>query len=259
MGAGVGIYLDRGWNQTPSIETRPFSPSASQGRVVHALGLIQPSGGVIEVAVPAGLRALRFAERTKVGNPVKAGEPLAYLDGYDERLCEVNVIDQEIKAAEQNRQSENDHEQSALFDIDRELSKTIRLGQMQLESSELKIKCLEQKYGLARKQLEDVEGLQLNNTISRQQYEQLKVQAEISLDELLYAKSERERAQKELDLRRALRRSSGRSARCVSRQSGRGPSYPSTRCAPRGLAEAGKNRCTCGRPGRRDSAGDYDS
>ncbi len=200
LGAAIGIYLDRWWNQTPVHETRPSPPSASKGRVVHALGSIQPSGGVIEVAVPAGLRALRFAEKTKVGNPVKAGEALAYLDGYDERLCEVNVIDQEIKAAEQNRQVENDQEQSALFDIDRELSKNVRLGQMQLESSELKIKCLAQKYELARRQLEDVEGLQLNNTISRQQYQQLKVQAEISLGELQYAKAEKERAQKELDM-----------------------------------------------------------
>ena len=226
-------------------ETRPSPPSASKGRVVHALGSIQPSGGVIEVAVPAGLRALRFAEKTKVGNPVKAGEALAYLDGYDERLCEVNVIDQEIKAAEQNRQVENDQEQSALFDIDRELSKNVRLGQMQLESSELKIKCLEQKYELARKQLEDVEGLQLNNTISRQQYQQLKVQAEISLGELQYAKAEKERAQKELDM--------STSAEAVERQKrnvrfaaerARAQLPVDTLARQEALAEAGKKRCT---------------
>jgi HlyD family secretion protein len=212
---------------------------------VHALGSIQPSGGVIEVAVPAGLRALRFEERTKVGNSVKEGEALAYLDGYDERECEANVIDKEITAAEQNRRVETENEQSALIDIDRELSKSVQLGQMQLESSDLKIKCLEQKYELARKQLDYVEGLQLNNTISRQQYEQLKVQAEISLGELRYAKAEKERAQKDLDLTT--------SAEAVERQKrkvrvaadrARAQLPIETLRAKKALAEAGKKRCT---------------
>jgi HlyD family secretion protein len=245
LSAGAGIYLDRSWNQTSSLASPPYSPSSSHGRVVHALGSIQPSGGVIEVAVPAGLRALRFEEKTKVGNPVKAGEALAYLDGHDERLGEIQVIDEEIKAAEHNRQVENENERSALIDIERELEQNVRLGQMQLESAELKIKCLEQKHELARKQLEDVEGLQLNNTISRQQYQQLKVQAEISMDELRYAKAEKERQQKELDL--------ATSAEAIERQK-RKVRFAAERArallpietlrAKRALAEAGKKRCT---------------
>jgi HlyD family secretion protein len=245
LGAGVGIYLERQWNQSPSLATTPSPPSGGIGRVVHALGSIQPAGGVIEIAVPAGLRALRFEERTKVGNPVKEKETLAYLDGYDERLCEVHVIDEEIKAAEQNRRVENDNELSALIDIDRELSKNVELGQMQLESAELKIKCLEQKYELSRKQLEDVEGLQLNNTISRQQYQQLKVQAEISLDELRYAKAEKEREQKELDLTtsaEAIERQKGKVRFAAQRALAQLPLE--TLRAKKTLAEAGKKRCT---------------
>jgi HlyD family secretion protein len=245
IAAFVGIYLERSWSQKPVDPTQGFRESSSKERSVHALGSIQPSGGVIEIAVPAGLRALRFEERVKVGQPVKKGEPLAYLDGYEERRCEVDVINEEIKAAERNLQVENDNERSALVDIDRELDKNVRLGRMQLDSFELKIKCLQEKYELSRKQREAVEGLQKDNTISDQEYQQRKVQEELSLGELKYAQAEKERQQKELDLTT--------SAEAIERQK-RKVRFAAERAralfpietlrAKRALAEAGTNRCT---------------
>ena len=245
IGAGVGIFCDRWWNQYPPVRMKPPSQSGGNDPSITALGSIQPAGGVIEVAIPPGLRPIRFGETVEVNRLVTKGHTLAYLDGYDERLCELNVIDEEIKAATRNLQVEDDNERSALDDIDREHEKNVRLGKMQLGSSELKIKCLVQKYELARKQLEDVEGLQLNNTISRQQYEQLKVQAEISLDELKYAQAEKERQQKELDLTTSAE-AIERQKRKVRFEADRARAqFPvKTLLRKKDLAEAAKKRCT---------------
>ncbi len=56
IGAVVGIAVDRSWSQNSVVAIEPSHLPGGDVRSVHALGSIQPSGGVIEVAVPAGLR-----------------------------------------------------------------------------------------------------------------------------------------------------------------------------------------------------------
>jgi HlyD family secretion protein len=174
---------------------------AEDGRTpIHAFGSIQPLGGVVEVAVSAGLLPIRFHQDIKPNSWIKVGHELAYLEGYDLREREVAVIEAEIKAAERSLDDEEKNKRAALAEIDHERITAIRLGEMQIESLNLKIQGLEEKARLAHKQLEDVEGLQHDNTISRQQYEQLRAQADLSLHDLKYGRAERERARKELDM-----------------------------------------------------------
>lgn len=204
IAAGVvgGVLLDRSWSSA----TTSKAPSGTLTKATLAvsplqvLGSIQPRGGIVEVALPPGMRPLRFGDDVAVGRHVKRDQILAYMEGYEERLKEIKVTEAEIAAAEKMHESESANEKTALEDVDREQKQASRLGKMELESLDLKIKCLEQKWLLARQQVEDVEGLQHNNTIPRQQYHQLRVQSEISLEELRYARAERERVKAELEL-----------------------------------------------------------
>ncbi len=201
-GAIGGILVERVRSKDSSTGpvTTPIRAVKDQRDELTALGSIQPQGGVREVALPPGMRPIRFDKTLVLNGHVDQGQTLAYLEGYDERLREIKVIVSEIEAAKKARDAENENEAMALEEIDREQIQACRLGTMQLACMDLKIKCLEEKWQLAQRQFEDVEGLQYNNTIPRQQYHQLRVQAEISLEEVRYAQAERERAKAELEL-----------------------------------------------------------
>jgi HlyD family secretion protein len=198
IGAAAGFIVDRNYFQSKVGPTDPPDVTAPAPHTVQALGSIQPQGGIVEVAVPAGLRPLRLEVELK--ERVNKGQVLAELDGYDERQREVEVIDSEVLAAEAARKREDANEQAALEDIEREREKTRHLGKMLIRSLDLKIQGLEQKYRLARGEVQRVEGLERNNTIARQQYEQLQAQRDISRDEWEYARAERARTREELEL-----------------------------------------------------------
>lgn len=178
----------------------PSNSSVDSPQSVHALGSIQPRDGIVELALPTGYRATRFDNAIVQGGPVKKGQVIAYLEGYETSLQEVAVIDAQIVAAQVAIEIEDENERMTLAEIDRECEQVREIGAMEHASMELKIAALNDKYLLCQKQFDDVKGLQVDNSVPRQQYDQLLAQSNISREELNYAKAEAKRAAMELKL-----------------------------------------------------------
>jgi HlyD family secretion protein len=199
---GIGVYQI-------SRESRAWSgvtPSSTPSRLnnlgtVHALGSIQPKDGVIEVALPAGFLPTRFGDEIVQDRPVKKGQVIAYLEGYEARRLEIEVIDAEIASAESALKVENENEKLTLAEIDRESLDAKELGKMEQVSLALKIAALKDKYALCQKKFRDIDGLQLDNTVPRQHHEELDAQQKISLEELKYAEAEASRVDRSLKLK----------------------------------------------------------
>jgi HlyD family secretion protein len=205
LGGGAG-YFGPQLVRERAAPTAQAADTAAELDKVTALGTIQPEGRVIDVALPAGLRPVRFNPRLiKDSRPIQGqvaerGEWLAELDGYDERTREIELIAAEIDEARKGREAENQNERATLDELDLEQDRAIRLGKLEGEELDMKVKAAAGKHDLARRQLGEVEGLQVNNTIARQQYEQLKTQAELSLEELKAADAERARVKTQLEI-----------------------------------------------------------
>ncbi len=97
IGAG-GMFFLKPRSGSTSVSGQSVSPN-KQVRGVSALGRIQPSGGVISLGVtlPDILAKLLVEE----GQDVKEGDSLAELAGRKERQLQLDLLDAQIKDAEQ--------------------------------------------------------------------------------------------------------------------------------------------------------------
>jgi ABC exporter DevB family membrane fusion protein len=199
---GIGVYQISGESRAaPGVAPSSTSSRLNSLGTVHALGSIQPKDGIVEVALPAGFLPTRFGEGVVQDGPVKKGQVIAYLEGYEARLREIEVIDAEIASAESALKVEDENEKLTLAEIDRECLDARELGKMEQVSLALRIAALKDKYSLSQKQFRDIDGLQVNNTIPRQQYDQYAAQEKISLEELKYAEAEASRVDRSLKLK----------------------------------------------------------
>lgn len=103
-----GIYqvqrLQGAQRQTELAAKIPATPVRP---AVTALGRIEPEGEVIAVTGPSGFAGDRLWKLlVREGQQVKAGQPLAYLESYGERLAERNLAAAQFQEAKARFQSE---------------------------------------------------------------------------------------------------------------------------------------------------------
>ncbi len=198
--SGIGYYRTVGaTGPGPALP----APAADRPSPIQALGSIQPDGGVVEVALPPGGIPNRLGEGIAQGASVRKGQVIAYLDGHEARLREIAVVDAELAAAEKAIGVEDENERAALAEIDRERDQALKLGAMEQASLRRKIAALDDKLALCRKQFGKIQGLQDDNLISRQKYDECQAEVEISREERDYAAAEAERSAAALALNTA--------------------------------------------------------
>ena len=73
------------------------SPQSASAAKITALGRIEPAGEVVKVGGPSGERIGRLL--VKEGQAVTVGQPIAYLESYDEQLASKNVSQSQLKDA----------------------------------------------------------------------------------------------------------------------------------------------------------------
>lgn len=74
---------------------------------IHALGRVEPEGGLYPVGVPAGARVLQFL--VTQGQAVEGGDELAKIEGYAERQGQIKLIETELAEADEQLKAEDDH------------------------------------------------------------------------------------------------------------------------------------------------------
>jgi HlyD family secretion protein len=87
-------------HQPPKKDVLAQSQPASDtgGRLITALGRVEPEGEIIKVGAPSGDRILRLLVQD--GQEVKRGQALAYLESYPERLAERNLAKSQLQEAQ---------------------------------------------------------------------------------------------------------------------------------------------------------------
>jgi len=92
LSQGSGFIDDTSQNTSPSTVELPG---------VSAIGRLEPTGEIIQVAAPLALDGDRIAELfVQVGESVKAGEPVAVLDSRDRLQDEVRQAQAQVRVAE---------------------------------------------------------------------------------------------------------------------------------------------------------------
>lgn len=75
------------------------SDDAKTRNYVTALGRVEPQGGVLTIGIPLADRLSSISKAAIDGTPVKAGDVLARLAGFEERKLEVALLDSKIEEA----------------------------------------------------------------------------------------------------------------------------------------------------------------
>jgi HlyD family secretion protein len=99
--------------------TRREGASRAPLHSVHALGRVEPAGGLYLIDSPAGARVDRVL--VTLGQEVGAGQELGYVDGYAERTAQVALIEAQLTEAREQLKSEREY--GAILDEEAALEK----------------------------------------------------------------------------------------------------------------------------------------
>ncbi|MEO0377502.1 MAG: efflux RND transporter periplasmic adaptor subunit [Cyanobacteria bacterium P01_A01_bin.17] len=150
--AAVGIA--RVAQLQPGEEASAEGQQASEtgGRLVTALGRVEPEGEIIKIGAPAGERILQMLVQD--GQEVKQGQAIAYLESYPERLAERDLAKSQLQEAKALLASEQ------------------QLGQVQVQEAQTRQAQVSQpKAEQMRAQAATVERLKAELTLAQKDYQ----------------------------------------------------------------------------------------
>jgi HlyD family secretion protein len=187
--AARDLGMVRGQTGTAATSAELHAPSDS----VHALGRIEPKGGVYPVGAPAGNRLARFKPGIDVDTQVQQNDELAFLEGYDEREVEIEEIDSQIKEAEDSLALEAKNQEIRRRKLKIEQEQADTFAKLDIDAQETKIDLLKKNLAQSRSELARLQPLQ-SQTVSPHLMEQQKLvvrrdEAELASAEALLKKS----------------------------------------------------------------------
>lgn len=170
----VGDYTG---GEAPGVNSSSTTDGAGDGdgpiplQSVHALGRIEPAGGLYPVGAPTGARLARIL--VEVGQEVRDGDELAYVEGYSERKAQVGLIEAQLAEARAQRQMEEDYETILDQEAKIERDSLTMLEEPEIHTQEANIDVLQEKARGSRKDYEHLVELNKDHraTISAQELE----------------------------------------------------------------------------------------
>lgn len=161
---GTYQFLSRGQSSQVSVPLSNPQPQTLQ--VVAALGRVEPDGEVITVGGPTGDRIGRLL--VQEGQQVKAGQMLAYLESYQERLAERQLAASQLQEAQVRFETETQFGQAQIQEAQSRL-KQVELPQpLEISSQQATVRRLEIELETAKKTAERFQKLQAEGAISQQ-------------------------------------------------------------------------------------------
>jgi len=184
-----GRWLHQGRVGTAGEET------ADRGRVallmtadrVTALGRIEPEGGVLAVAGPAGGRLASLDVRE--GQDVKRGDLLATLEGRAELIAEKAHIRAQIREAEARLDAERRYEDALDAEEKVERRRVEELEVLDIRAQDGKLGLLRQNAETTARNLARLEGLRGTAAVSPQELDQARLAVRRDREELAAAEA----------------------------------------------------------------------
>ncbi len=156
-------------NRTASKSTRDTSPPDRAGpsrgegdsRVaansVHALGRVEPEGGLYPVGVPTGARVLQLL--VTQGQAVEGGDELAEIEGHTERQGQIKLIETKLAEADEQLKAEEDHVAVLEHEAGLEKEKIRVCEPLEREAQQVNIYLLAEKLKSSEKNYDDLAAL----------------------------------------------------------------------------------------------------
>lgn len=167
---GSGVVALRAFNVFSPAQEEETEVAPPQQVSVAALGRLEPEGEVINVGGPTGDRIaeLLVAE----GDFVEAGQVLAYLETYGERLAERDYAASQLAEAEDKLQAETQYGQAQIQEAQTRLAQIDEPQALAIEAQRATIRELEAELELVEIDLQRFQDLEREGAISRQELDQ---------------------------------------------------------------------------------------
>jgi HlyD family secretion protein len=171
-------------------------PSASAAKIT-ALGRIEPAGEVVKVGGPSGERIGRLL--VKESQTVTLGQPIAYLESYDEQLASRNVSQSQLNDALAQFNSEQQYgaAQVAEAKTRRSQSNTPKLKELAAQTAA--IARIQSELDIAKTDLQRFQRLQVSGAVSKQDLDDKKLVYQTKIGQLKEAEAQLARIQQERD------------------------------------------------------------
>lgn len=134
---------------------------------VAALGRLEPQGEVVRVGGPGGDRISRLM--VAEGDTVQAGQVLAYLESYEERLAERDYAATQLAEAERRLQAETTYGQAKIQEAQTRLQQVDRPRSFEMEAQQATVRQFEAELDLANEDLQRSQSLYGEGAIARQE------------------------------------------------------------------------------------------
>jgi HlyD family secretion protein len=136
---------------------------------VAALGRLEPRDPVTELGVASNERLDRLL--VKIGQFVKAGDALAYLESYESRQADHARSAAVLEDAENRLRADRDQAKARIQEAALRLSQTKEVPPREIEYQEARIREIQSSLGLANKELARLRNLLRDGVISAQQFD----------------------------------------------------------------------------------------
>ena len=133
---------------------------------VTALGRLEPESEVIDISGPAGTRLISLA--VSEGDRVKAGDDLAHLDGYDQKLAAKKRAEILLQEGWELHEAETINGEASIEEAELRLSQVNTLMSLEIKTQEAVVKRIEGDIDNARRSLDRLSKLREKNTATEQ-------------------------------------------------------------------------------------------
>lgn len=179
-------------SSSPPVQSEPTAPPQQ----IHALGRLEPQGGVLSIGGTTGdrLAVLEVAE----GDEVKRDEVLARLDSYTVREAQFKAAQVQLADARRRLEAELDYAKRAENDA-RLARDQAELGRSDVSVSEAKLRMLSANREQAVRDMERLHGSD-SDVVSPQQLEHQKLLVQKAEEELAAAETQHKKLLESVDL-----------------------------------------------------------
>jgi HlyD family secretion protein len=141
----------------------------STGRNITALGRIEPEGEVLDISGPNGDRVEQLLARES--DYVTAGQPLAYLEGYLERLAERDLAATQLAEAEAKLRTETSFGEAQIREAEARVQMATTPKSAEILAQQATIQRLQAELTAAQRDLKRLERLRQEGAISQQAFD----------------------------------------------------------------------------------------
>jgi len=138
----------------------------SERERVSALGRLAPRGEVISVGAPEGDRLARIL--VTEGQPVRGGEPLAYLDAHAERLADKQLILAKLTEAQTRLATETRYGQALIEEATAKLRQVESFPSLEVQMQESRVRTLEAELVESQRDLDRMQRLRAKGFVAEQ-------------------------------------------------------------------------------------------